>query len=57
MSYFWQKLFNKKKYQENKYKKQTENKLNFYNLIVKNKLSEINNSLKDNFDIYICLHS
>jgi hypothetical protein len=56
MSYFWQKLFNKKKYQENKYKKQTENKLNFYNLIVKNKLSEINNSLKDNQELSF-LHS
>ena len=51
MNYIWNKLFNKKKYTEYKYKKKQKIKLDFYNSVIKIKLDKIDKSLANNKDL------
>ena len=51
MNYIWNKLFNKKKYTEYKYKKKQKIKLDFYNTVIKIKLDKIDKSLANNKDL------
>ena len=51
MNYIWNKIFNKKKYTEYKYKKKQKIKLNYYNSTIRKELDKIDRSLADNKEL------